>query len=208
MRNASLIFDDGKREKVVRSYKAFSNQEDVILKRNEPRQSIRGVFKGTTGVARVTKSASFLVPSIPEKVIDPPRRDVVNVAGYILQSIARWPAGGKRRNVAVFECLVPAGTSLAYGQREIPANFDLVVIKGGTKYNELGRSLSQCVPPGQRFCDSYRESCANEEIVRGCFVSRDWHQWYKANFRLIGANYSEELVCSAVLKTLGVILRQ
>jgi hypothetical protein len=107
-----------------------------------------------------------------------PKRYLVSLDGQQSKSIARW-VGNRSRS---FDC-----------QREVLADFDLVVVSEKTK--NIGRTRGRCLGRGS-YCDSYKESCIEVYYEDACLVNRDWHEWYTAHLKQAGLPYSKQAVCA------------
>src|SRR5262245_12656011 len=109
--------------------------------------------------------------------IDAPERLIVPLDGKASRSIATWAGGTLSKS---WDCI------------PVPVGFDLVIVKDHRV--NLGKRRGQCVGAGP-YCDSTSEYCVDVIVDRGCLVNKEWHAWYKAAARRIGAPYSKSAVC-------------
>jgi hypothetical protein len=137
--------------------------------------------------AYATESQEVKSEPIPDKVegkplvgnTDAPKRYLVPLDGIQSRSVATW-ANGTRS--ASFDC-----------PREHPVDFDLVVV-AETSQN-IGKRRGKCVGGGS-YCDSTTEYCVEYFFKDACYISSEWHAWYKSHIAEVGIPYSKEAVCA------------
>ena len=58
------------------------------------------------------------------------------------------------------------------------------------------RSQGRGACPRAGFCDSHGEFCNELFWVKGCYINKEWHEWYKGEIARVGIAYSGEAVCA------------
>lgn len=179
MRDLSSSFDGVQVAPDIASLGSFDGRRSFIVKRSAPNSAIRGTVSGKAGVGPTSLTANVYVPSMPiTNTVDIiPKRMMLSLNGRVLTSTAYWSGTDHHQS---WDCITS------------PEDSEMVVLE--TRDDWLGRRRGACVGPGS-FCDSHREGCSDKVVLRGCTVSREWHEWYKGYLTKVGLTYSREAVC-------------
>lgn len=114
---------------------------------------------------------------LPEPSPEQPNKIVISLDGQQSRSVGRWSDHKLTRN---FEC-----------PRVIPTDFELVVV--AERHENIGRRKGRCVTQSG-FCNGAGESCLEFYFIDACYISSEWHSWYKEYSKGIG--YSPQQVCA------------
>lgn len=164
----------------------FSGEETLLVKRAVENGPIRGIVSGSAGVNGQRFSAKVYVPAFRTAVIVVPVRPPtmrLQLDGKTAVSIAFWSGGNASER---WNCLNPPSDE-----------FDQIILQ--TRDEGLGKRRGACVGSGS-YCDSAGESCTDQIVVKGCLVSRRWHDAYKVYLQRVGLAYSKESLCDENVK--------
>jgi hypothetical protein len=135
-------------------------------------------------VTVITSLASHLYsfPEVFDQGTTPPetipRRLVVSINGQHKGTLATWANGAHSQLLTCFPRPAPG------------PDFELVVLQE-SNFPSYQRGICGTPP----YCDSAGEGCREHFYSRGCYINKEWHDWYKEDGLRRGVPYSKESVC-------------
>ncbi|MEW7995367.1 MAG: hypothetical protein G8D66_00545 [gamma proteobacterium symbiont of Ctena orbiculata] len=127
---------------------------------------------------------------IMEKVYGPQKK-VTKIQGGIYRTRSHWSNGRSHRDTLCINTpSQPPGTvKIGGNDTGIYDTRKSSLLKDPNKFiKSLG-----CKPRGH--CDSHGEFCISYERQSGCYVNKEWFDWYKKREESLGRNVDHNLVC-------------